>query len=78
MEKLHEVFADFVGQDGIVKVDFRNAGDDAEHDVLDARLRGRGHRDRIAVATQAGRDPDNIDFFDVHFENLWTYQTPLT
>ena len=42
----------------------RNAGDDAEHEVFDARLRRGGDRDGVAVATQAGGDPENVDFVD--------------
>jgi len=69
VEKLHEVFADFVGKDGIMKADFRNARNNTEHDVLEARLRRPRHRNRIPIATEAGCDPENVDFFDVHFGN---------
>jgi len=53
----HEVVADFGGEDGIVQMNFRQPGDRAEEDVLNARLRGGGNRYRIPVATQAGGDP---------------------
>ena len=43
---------------------FGSPGISAEHDVLDARLRRRGDRDRVAVAAHALRDPEDVDLLD--------------
>ena len=66
VQKFHEVVADFVGEERIVKANLRDAGDEAEHQVLDAGLRGRSHGDGVAVATKGGGNPENFDFFDLH------------
>src|SRR5262249_24149689 len=53
--------ADLVSEDRVVQSHFRQAGDGAEENILDAGL-GRGHDgDRVAVTTQAGRQPEDVD-----------------
>ena len=41
--------------------DLRQAREGAEGDLLDARLRGRGEGDRVAVAAEPGVDPEDVD-----------------
>ena len=62
MKMAHEFFAVVVGQKRIVQMNFGNPGNAAEKNVLDARLRGRGHRDGVSVAAEAGGDPENVNF----------------
>ena len=49
---LHELVADFVGEDRIVQMHFRQPGNSAHHHVLDAGQSRRGDGNRIPVATQ--------------------------
>ena len=60
-ERFEEVVAVLVGEHGVVQVHLGQAGDGAEDDVLDARLGGGGDGDRVAVAAQAGGDPEDVD-----------------
>ena len=53
-----------VGEHLVVQVDLRQPGDGAEQDVLDARLPGRRHRDRVTVAAHPLRDPEDVDLLD--------------
>ena len=48
-------------QERIVEVHLGYPRHGAEHDVLDAGLSGRGHRNRVAVAAEAGGDPQDVD-----------------
>ncbi len=41
--------------------DLRQTGEGAERDLLNAGLRGGSQRHRIAVTTQSGVDPQNVD-----------------
>ena len=43
---------------------FGQAGNSAQHYIFDARLRGGGYRNRIAITSKTGSHPDNMDFFD--------------
>ena len=52
----------FVGEHGIVQVNLGQAGNCSQNDILNARLRGRGNGDRISIATQTSRDPQNVKF----------------
>src|SRR6185437_14704958 len=61
MKRSKKVLADFIGKKGIVEPDLWNTGNASEKNVFDAGLRGRCHRDRIAVTSQTGGDPQNID-----------------
>ena len=61
---LHEVVAHFIGQHRIVQVNFRKSGNGAQKNVFDARLFGGGDGDGIAIATQAGSQPDDVNIFD--------------
>ena len=61
---LHEVVAHFVGEDRIVQVDLGQAGDGAQHDVLDAGLHGGGDGDRISVAAKTGGHPYDVNLGD--------------
>ncbi len=47
-----------------MQVDLGQPGDGPQDDVLDARLGGGGDRDRIAVAAQPGRDPEDVNLLD--------------
>ena len=51
----------FIVEERIVKCDLGNPRQDAADQVFEARLRYGGHRDRVPVATEARRDPENID-----------------
>ncbi len=44
-----------------VHSDLRQPGQGSEGDLLDARLSGGGERHRVAVAAQAGIDPEDVD-----------------
>ena len=58
---LQEVGAVLVGEHRVVQDHARAVGDDAAEQVLEAR-RGRArHRDRLAVAAEAGRHPQDVD-----------------
>jgi hypothetical protein len=56
----HEPIADLVGQDRVVEEHLGDAGEGAQHQVLDAGLRGGGDGDRVAVTAQPGGDPDDM------------------
>ena len=43
----------FVSEEQVQRVDFGNPRQSSENEILDARLRRRSHRDRVAVAAQA-------------------------
>jgi hypothetical protein len=45
-------------------VNFRKAGDGSQNHVLDAGLCGCGDGNGIAVTTETGRDPKDVDFLD--------------
>ena len=47
-----------------METDLRDPGNAAQHEILDARLGGRGHRDGVAIAAEAGRDPEDVDLGD--------------
>ena len=64
IEKLHEVVANFIGEHGIVQMNFGQAGDRAQQNIFNAGLRGRGDRDRIAVTAKAGGNPENVNVFN--------------
>ena len=59
---LHEIVAVFIGQHGIVQVDFGEPRDGSQNNVFDAGLGGGGDRNGIAVAAQAGGDPKDMNF----------------
>ena len=61
---LHELVAVLVGQHRVVQVDLGQPGDRSQDHVLDARLGGGGDRDRVAVAAQPGRDPEDVHLLD--------------
>jgi len=62
MKMAHEFSAVVIGKKGIVQVHLGDPGNAAEKNVLDARLRGRGHRDSVSIATEPRSDPENVDF----------------
>ena len=64
VEALQKFVAVFVGQKEIVKVDLGNPRQVAENQVFDAGLRRGRDRDGVAVTTQSGVDPEDVDFFD--------------
>ena len=57
VEGLQELVADFVREDRMVQPHLGHAGDRPAEDVFEAGLRGGRDGDRIAVASQAGGDP---------------------
>ena len=62
--ELHELVAVLVGEHGVVQVDLGQPGNRPQDDVFDAGLRGGGDRDRVAVAAQPGRDPEDVHLLD--------------
>src|SRR5262249_1235951 len=62
IEMPHELLAAFVGEYRVVQMDFGKTGKGTEGQVFDARLAGRGHRNRVPVATEARRQPDDMYF----------------
>ena len=67
IEILRKLVAVFVSIDRIVQFDSGDSGDAAEDQILDARLSGGGHRDRLAVTAKSRRNPENIDLFEKRF-----------
>ena len=63
MKKLQEVVAVFIRQHGVMQTHLGQSRQGAEKQVLDARLGGGRDGDGVAVAAQAGRDPENVDLF---------------
>src|ERR1700683_4890944 len=61
---LHEVVAIFIGQDGIVQMDFGKPRYGPQKNVLNARLGSGGDRDGITIAAQTGGDPKDMNFRD--------------
>ena len=70
MEILHELIAVFVGEERIMELYPRKAGEGAKHKVFDTGLGGAGHCDRIAITSQPRSNPQHVDFFyrGVRFE----------
>ena len=58
VEPLEEFITVLKGEDGIVEANFGNPGDGAEHEFFDTGLRGRGERDRVAIATEPRCEPE--------------------
>jgi hypothetical protein len=48
----------------VIEIDFRQAGDQTEDDILDCRLSGCGDRHRVAVAAHPFRDPQDVHFVE--------------
>ena len=61
VEISHELVTDFGSEDGIMQMDFRQAGNGAEQDVFDARLFGRRDRYGVAIAAETGGDPHDMN-----------------
>src|SRR5580704_12086899 len=57
VESVEKLVTVFVSEKQVVKIDLGNPGKCSQHEILNARLRRRGHRDGVAVAAQAGVDP---------------------
>ena len=68
-KRLQELVARFVGEERIVQLDFGTPGDAAEQQVFDAGLGRRGHGDGVAVAAEAGGDPEDLHGLDAR--NGW-------
>ncbi len=47
-----------------MEIHFGNSGNPAEQHLFETWLRGRGDRNRIAITTKTGGDPENVDLFD--------------
>ena len=45
-----------------MQADLWDAGNNAKEDVLDTRLSGRRDGNGVAVAAQAGGDPEDVEF----------------
>ena len=58
---LHEVVAGLDREERVVERDAGHPGQRARQQVLERRLRRRGHRHRVAVAAEAARHPDHVD-----------------
>ena len=58
---VEEIVADGISEDRVMEVDLGDARNRAQNQVLDARLGGGGHGDRVAVTTQPGGDPEDVD-----------------
>jgi hypothetical protein len=63
-ERLEKRLAGLVGEERVVQRDRRQVRDGAQDDVLEARLRGRGHRHAVTVAAERGRQPENVELVD--------------
>ncbi len=61
VEQLHELVAVFIGQERIVKSDFRNTGNGSQDEFFEAGLSGSSDRNRVAITAQAGSNPKHID-----------------
>src|SRR6476660_241751 len=59
-----EVIAVLAGEKQIVELDLGQPRNRAEHQILDAGLCGRGHRDGVTVTAQAGAEPQNVQLRD--------------
>ena len=66
MEMPHEFIAIFNCKERIIEIYFRNPRKGPTDNVLDARLRGSRHCDRISIATEAPSHPQNIDLRNGH------------
>ena len=62
--EFEEFVAVFIGEDGIVEMDFGEAGDGTEEDVFNTGLGGGGDGDGVAVTSEAGGDPEDVDFLE--------------
>ena len=58
------------GWDVLEEMHFGDAGDDAHHDIFDARLSGGSHRHRVAVAPQSGGQPKHVDLFRLNLAGI--------
>src|SRR5258705_7589519 len=56
--------ANGVGKKWIIKMNFRNSWKSCEQNFFESGLRRGGYCDRIAVTTESGGDPKNVDFPD--------------
>src|SRR5215813_11956837 len=64
MEGVQKALSIFIGEEGIMKIDFGNTRESPEQNVFQTRL-GRGRDgDGIPVTPEASRDPENIDLAD--------------
>src|SRR6185503_6338290 len=64
IKKVHKLIAIFISEEGIMQIDSGDSRYGSEHNVFDARLRGCGHRNGIAITTQTCCDPKHIKLFD--------------
>ena len=64
IERLDELVANFVRQNGIMEVHFGEARNGAQQNIFDAGLRGCGDGNRIAITAQTGGYPDDVNFGD--------------
>jgi hypothetical protein len=62
MEGFQEIVSIGQRQEGIEQIHFWDPGNLPAQDVFDAGLRSRSHGNRIAVAAQARRDPQDVEF----------------
>src|SRR5580704_4389874 len=65
VKRLEEFVAVLIGEKRIVEPDLRNTGHRAREQVFDTRLGSASHRDRVAVASKPGGDPEDIDLLDL-------------
>ena len=58
--RAHELLPGLVGEQRVVDDHRRRPGKAAADQILEARVAGRGHRDRVAVAAEAARQPQHV------------------
>ena len=63
----HELVSIFVREKWVIEIHLWRPGQRAGHNVFDARLGGAGHRDRVSIAAQSSRQPQDVNFFDHSF-----------
>ncbi len=67
MERSQKVFAGLESQHRVVQRHPGQSGDRPQQNIFQAGLRGRRDGNRIAIAPQSGRDPQNLDGRDRRF-----------
>src|SRR5271154_565458 len=58
----HEVVSILESEKRIMKTHFGNPRQRSENNVLDARLRSSSHCNRVAIAAQTSRNPEDVNF----------------
>ena len=64
MEGVQKTLSIFIGEEGIMKIDFGNTWESPEQNIFQTRLGRRRNGNRITITPEASRDPENIDLLD--------------